>query len=170
MCDRLDLDPYCGKSACPAWNAWSIAVQESRLIDVSATARPLGFLEPVALSAPLWGDLQEAPRGTEGLAFPRSLEALLSRAFQILQLSQTPTSTFSFRLPFPARPQDDLAVMVTNGVKKEGQEIPLSLFRRGEPLWFTPEEDACAPCDYPMEVSRCYGGPLRTAIPSHPGN
>ena len=168
MGEPLTLDPHCGNAACPVGDAWSLAVQDGRLVDVSASAQTVGFIVPVALSAPLWADLKTVPRGTEGVGFPYSLETLLSQAFQIIQFTQTAAATFSFRLPHPHHPPDDLAVLITTGVKKKGHPGPVSLFRCGEPPWFIPAEDACSSCAEPETAQGFRPTPLRHTIRSHP--
>ena len=168
MGEPLALDPYCGDPACPVWDAWSLAVQDGRLVDVSIHAQTVGFIVPAALSAPLWADLKTEPGRKKGMDFPRSLETLLNRAFQIIQFTQTAAATFSFRLPHPHHPQDDLAVLITTGVKKKGHPAPVSLFRCGEPPWFIPAKDACSSCAYPETVQGVRPTPLRHTIRNYP--
>lgn len=151
MCGPTHLEPCCGKpeNLCPAWKSWTIAVQDGRLVDVTATAKPLGFVEPVALSARLWDELHPgAPPQPPG---GETLTALLTQAFQIIHLCHTTDSCFSFRLARPGPDSGFLSVFLTS--QAEHEQHPLVFFCRGEVPWLPPPPCPERPrCGYVEEV------------------
>ena len=162
MCGHADMEPTCGNLACRAWEAWAVGVETGRLVDVSALAQTVGFVVPVALSQRLWQDLPEEPGETGAWDGPGFLEALLTQAFHILQLSQCPCHQFSFRMPRPGSLPNFLSVFLTSQVDPVPK--PIAFFLKGEEPWITMPGAECSRCAYSENVYHDATWPLKGAI------
>lgn len=169
MCEGSSIDPLCEKQShqCPALHAWSLAVPAGCWIDVSPTARSVGFIVPVALSARLWAKLQKIPPGAAWRPFEKSLEALLTQAYQIIYHSQCPRPWFSFRMPWPGPQPRFLSMFITSQVEWY-RNNPLALFCQGEPPWLSLPGPTCSQCRFPREAFQYHAQPLKEAIVLNP--
>lgn len=86
------------KTAIRSTYPWSQAVRNGLLIDVTETARGIGFNYPVAVTRTVWCRCVQAAQGTEGPNDARWLAYLLDTLFESIHALAGPGAPFHYQV------------------------------------------------------------------------
>jgi hypothetical protein len=107
------------------------ALEDGVLIDVSETARELGFRYPVALTAALWADIQAIPVGSADDAAGRLWDVLWMGACAARWGADTDQLTYELIMPLDGAQRACYTVKLVIGPGDQAEPV-LTLMRPNE--------------------------------------